>query len=83
MGVIITFPQARKLRLREVKFYFYSVLAAREKVQAQALESSVEWGGWVAFKGPPLGRVLNEKGVSPVVFSQSLSFTLATPEKHS
>lgn len=30
-----------------------------------------------------LGRVLNGKRVSSVVFSWSLSFTLATPEKHS
>lgn len=51
MGVIITFPQVRKLRLRDVKVYFYGVLAAREMVQAQASGSSVEWAGWVAFKG--------------------------------
>lgn len=51
MDVIIAFPQVRKLRLREVKVYFYGVLAAREMAQAQALGSSVEWAGWVAFKG--------------------------------
>lgn len=78
MGVIFTFLQVRKWKLREVKVHLSCRKDSPGLCLGSGLGSSVGWPGPVALKGTLVGAGWG--GVFRVIFFWS-SFILATSEK--